>query len=268
MPATQLSEFIDLHEPALERDEVRHNLMLGILSGARDRPEHQLLLWTLGGPGQCAIKAPERAMVLGELEQAQCHRLAEETAALNYPGVLGPDQTARWFVQRAMDVGLSFMKPIAQQIHALSEIPTYPGAQGYARQVRPADAVLLADWITDFSAEAAPHDPLPRRPELEARAGGGQYWFWIVDDEPVSMAGIARRTRHCAAIAPVYTPPQRRGRGYAGSVTAAVVERIFAEGRKTACLYTDLNNPPSNRCCAKIGFKPVCNSWLYPRRTA
>jgi predicted GNAT family acetyltransferase len=82
------------------------------------------------------------------------------------------------------------------------------------------------------------------------------------------MASIARRTRHCAAIAPVYTPPRQRGQGYAGSVTAAVVERIFAEGRKTACLYTDLNNPSANRCYAKIGFEPVCDCWLYPRRTA
>jgi predicted GNAT family acetyltransferase len=79
------------------------------------------------------------------------------------------------------------------------------------------------------------------------------------------MAGIERRTRHAAAIAGVYTPPALRGRGYAGSVTAAVVERIFAEGKTAACLYTDLRNPSSNRCYAKIGFKLACRSWHYPR---
>jgi predicted GNAT family acetyltransferase len=73
-----------------------------------------------------------------------------------------------------------------------------------------------------------------------------------------------RRTRHAAAIAGVYTPPAQRGRGYAGSVTAAVVERIFAEGKGAACLYTDLRNPAS-RCYTKIGFKPACSSWHYPR---
>ena len=72
------------------------------------------------------------------------------------------------------------------------------------------------------------------------------------------MAGIMRRTRHAAAIAGVYTPPRVRGRGYAGSVTAAVVDAIFAEGRNTACLYVDLRNPYSSRCYAKIGFTPVC----------
>jgi predicted GNAT family acetyltransferase len=79
------------------------------------------------------------------------------------------------------------------------------------------------------------------------------------------MAGIARRTRHAAAISAVYTPPRLRGRGYAGAVTAALVERVFAEGKSIACLYTDLRNPFSNRCYAKIGFKPTCSSWHYPR---
>ena len=70
---------------------------------------------------------------------------------------------------------------------------------------------------------------------------------------------------HCAAIAGVYTPSAFRNRGYASAVTAAVVDSVFAEGRTMACLYTDLRNPASNRCYAKIGFKPACRSWYYPR---
>jgi predicted GNAT family acetyltransferase len=69
-----------------------------------------------------------------------------------------------------------------------------------------------------------------------------------------------------AAIAGVYTPPELRGRGYAGSATAAVVELIYAKGRKSACLYTDLRNPASNRCYEKIGFKPYCESWFFPQK--
>ena len=68
-----------------------------------------------------------------------------------------------------------------------------------------------------------------------------------------------------AAISAVYTPPAQRGRGYAGSVTAAVAERIFGEGKTAASLQTHLRNPASNRCYAKIGFKPVCDAWHYAR---
>ena len=87
-----LLEFIDFHLPALERDQVRHNLIIGLLTSARDRRDQNLLFWTLGPPGACAIKTPGSAIVLGELNEVQCHRLAEKTAKLDYPGVLGLDQ--------------------------------------------------------------------------------------------------------------------------------------------------------------------------------
>jgi predicted GNAT family acetyltransferase len=83
------------------------------------------------------------------------------------------------------------------------------------------------------------------------------------DNLPVAMAAIVRRIANTAAISFVYTPPPWRGRGYAGSVTAALVEYIFSQGRTTACLYTDLRNPFSNRCYAKIGFQPVCDALSY-----
>jgi predicted GNAT family acetyltransferase len=82
------------------------------------------------------------------------------------------------------------------------------------------------------------------------------------------MAAIVRRTRTAAAISAVYTPPPLRGKGYAGSVTAAVAEQAFAEGKRVACLYTDLRNPFSNRCYAKIGFESVCDSAHIPRAIA
>jgi len=40
---------------------------------------------------------------------------------------------------------------------------------------------------------------------------------------------------------------------------------ILDAGKTSVCLYTDLRNPYSNRCYAKIGFKPHCDSWHYLR---
>jgi RimJ/RimL family protein N-acetyltransferase len=261
----QPREFASYHLPAIERDEARHNLILAIMGrlAAEDPPE--LRRWTLGAPGECALQTPGYPIVLGEVSAMQCRALAEATRDLDYPGVVGPDRTAPSFAERATECGVTFLDPIPQQIHALREQPTYPGAPGQARMVEPADAALFTDWMIAFLREAVPHDPLPGRERLEKAATEGRFQFWIAAGEPVSMAGIVRRTRRAAAIAGVYTPPALRGRGYAGSVTAAVVERVFAEGKTTACLYTDLRNPYSNRCYAKIGFKPVCPSWHYVR---
>jgi len=154
--------------------------------------------------------------------------------------------------------GEDFEDPIPQRIHVLSSPPRYPGADGSPRGATVADAPLLFEWLVAFHKEAVPHDPPPEQANIEKLAAGGR--FLLLDEQTAGLspsAAISRRLRHTAAIAPVYTPPEQRGRGYAGSVTAAVVDRVFSEGKTAACLYTDLRNPCSNRCYAKIGFKPL-----------
>jgi predicted GNAT family acetyltransferase len=205
------------------------------------------------------------SIVLGALDEGQCRKLAELTAHTDYPGVIGPDLTARWFTDRAQELGLRFLEPQLQQIYSISDKPRYPGARGHARPVAIEDAALLADWLIAFHREADPHHPLPPRDELERGAGEDRFLFWSDNGQPVSMAGIVRRLEHSAAIAAVYTPPELRRRGYAGSATAATVERIYAEGRKIACLYADLRNPASKRCYTRIGFTPVCKSLHFRR---
>lgn len=259
--ATRLREFTALHRPALERDEARHNLILGILGN--EPPA--LRTWTLGAPGQCAIQFPGRPLVLGELDRAQCRALADEAGELDYPGVVGLDRTAHWFAERAAENGASFLPPIPQIVHSLTELPTYPGSPGEARAAAAEDAPRLLAWLTAFGEEAVPHDPKPDPERVASGAREGRYTLWLVDGEPVSMAAISRRTRHAAAIAAVYTPPEQRARGYAGSVVAALVDLARGEGRPTACLYTDARNPASNRCYAKVGFKPMCESWHFVR---
>jgi GNAT superfamily N-acetyltransferase len=261
----QPRDFVGFHVAALETNEARHNVILAILARAGGDPSVNVRLWTLGAPGQCAVQTPGRPIVLGDLDQAQSRLLAETTAELDYPGVVGPDLTAKYFAERASTLGIDFVKPIPQRVHVLSGPPRYPGAAGSARAVGAGDAALFADWMIAFTREAVPHDRLPEGERLAHAVREGQHLFWVVDGEPVSMAGIVRRTRHTAAIAAVYTPPHLRRRGYAGSVTAAVAELAFAQGKRTACLYTDLRNPFSNRCYAKIGFEPVCDSLHYPR---
>jgi RimJ/RimL family protein N-acetyltransferase len=263
------TEFATYHIQALAKHDAKHCLILAILARLRDpAPASGLLYWSFGRPGACAVKSGPYPIVLGDLDQAECGALADATVPVDYPGVVGPDLTAQWFVARAETLGLRFLDPVRQRISTLREPPRYPNAPGHARPATAEDAALVADWTLAFLREAVPHDPIPPRSELERQAGEGRHFFWIADGRPVSMAAIARRLPKTGAINSVYTPPELRGRGYAGSVTAAVVERIFAEGRRTACLYTDLSNPASNRCYAKIGFRALCGSLHYSRRPA
>ncbi len=260
-----LAEFIATHRPALERDEVRNNLILGVLAGAV-RTGTPILTWTLGEPGACAIKWQGRPIILGDVTRDQCRALAEATRDLDGAGAVGLEQRPLWFVERARELGVAFGEPVPQRIHVLRAppvvVPTVPRA---VRVVTAEDGPLLADWLQAFEREAVPDDPPASREALEKVAGEGRHLFWIADGRPVSVAGVARRLTTVAAIAPVYTPHDQRGRGYGAAVTAALAARLLADGKAAVCLYTDLRNGASNRCYAKIGFTGVCDAYVYHR---
>lgn len=257
-------EFARYHLPALETDEVRYNVQIAVLSAALTGPT-SLECWPLGGPGHCATRSPGHGILLGALDRAACEALALQTRSIDYPGVVGSDERAPWFVESARAIGIAFAEAIPQRIHVLRGPPRYPRADGAARVVAMDDAPLLFEWLMGFHREAVPHEPAPQFANLEKAAASGRFLFWTVAGLPVSVAAIGRRLKTIAAINSVYTPPGERGRGYAGSVTAAAAERVFAEGRTAVCLYTDLTNPFSNRCYGKIGFEAYCDSWHYLR---
>jgi predicted GNAT family acetyltransferase len=61
----------------------------------------------------------------------------------------------------------------------------------------------------------------------------------------------------------VYTPPDRRRRGYATAAVAALTQQLLNSGSRYCCLYTDLANPTSNSVYRRIGYRPVCDIDQY-----
>lgn len=108
-------EFAAYHGPAFERDEVRYNLILGLLVRLVAAEQTAARFWTLGVPGACAMQtSPQRSIILGALTPSQCRALADETHDLDYPGVIGLEDAPRLFVERATERGASFGEPIPQ----------------------------------------------------------------------------------------------------------------------------------------------------------
>jgi len=127
----QTLDFVEFHRPALERDEVAHNVILASLDRLAIGQEPKLRWWTLGAPGACAVQSSGYPIVLGDLTQAQCRALANETRDLDYPGVVGPEETAQRFAERAIELGLTFVTPIPQQrrpagLHGRHRAPDAP----------------------------------------------------------------------------------------------------------------------------------------------
>ena len=73
----------------------------------------------------------------------------------------------------------------------------------------------------------------------------------------MALAGRNAAAAGTARVGSVYTPPERRGRGYAGAVTAACCADALARGVERVVLFTDLSNPAPNKVYQRIGFRPV-----------
>ncbi len=117
---------------------------------------------------------------------------------------------------------------------------------------------LLAGWLDDFGRETGVSRglPAPDRAMILANAGRGQLSvLWCVDGMPVALAGHSAVRNRVVRIAPVYTPPGHRRRGYGAAVTAAAVRSARELGASEITLFADADYPPANAVYRGLGFE-------------
>jgi predicted GNAT family acetyltransferase len=183
--------------------------------------------------------------------------LRAEGAAV--PGVNGPEAAVERFAA-AWTAGtpLPVRTVWRQRLYRLGtlEHPS-PLPPGRARRATEADLALGVRWYEAFQDEVKTSGG-----GLEAmvreRIEAGRLWLW--DDEsgvPVSLAGRTAAAAGVSRVAPVYTPPEARRRGYGAAVTAAVTADALERDADEVVLFTDLANPTSNAIYQGIGFRPL-----------
>jgi GNAT superfamily N-acetyltransferase len=147
-----------------------------------------------------------------------------------------------------------------ERLYRLDRLLPPGDVPGSSRLATDADVALLAGWRAAFSAEALHTTESDGDFALMARnsitVGAGNV-LWQVDGSPVALAVASRPQHGMSRIGPVYTPPDRRGRGYGSAVTAAATRWALDQGTEHMLLFTDLANPTSNSIYQKIGYRPV-----------
>lgn len=135
-------------------------------------------------------------------------------------------------------------------------------ADGSARRATADDMAILLEWHRGFCADIGV-DPFPDAVDvLGARVSARRLWLWQ-DREPVAMVGGTKAIAGACRIGHVYTPPERRGRGYGAALTAAVTADLLAEGARHCLLYTQLANATSNGVYRRIGYRPIEERLIY-----
>jgi GNAT superfamily N-acetyltransferase len=254
----------------LREREAEHNLIFGILSNYEADPtQYELppyLATAVHGDRVvgAAIRTPPWRLVLSEMDHpGAIHRLTEDLAGTDLPGVLGPADAAGHFAEAWSErTGV----PAAVVRHERSfrlrrVIPPRP-APGDLVRARPEHREVLAAYAKAFHDEAFEGTPTPAQ-DYEAMADrwirgiGRTGYLWLDEGRAVSLTGAGGLTPNGIRIGPVYTPPELRGRGYASNLVAGVSQLQLDAGRSFVFLFTDLANPTANKIYQDIGYEAV-----------
>jgi len=242
-----------------------HTVPLTVLEtvrrGHRWSDEPMLFGWFEdGGAVRGAIfRTPPFELLLAVLPEDATAELVTvlRAAGADVPGVNGDVAGAERFTAAWTAVtGERATTTLALDLYELGTLrhPEPPPA-GRARAADDADLERAVRWYTAFQQET-PAPVTDVLPLVRERLDDRRLWLW--EDEtgaPVSLAARTAAVAGVARIAPVYTPPEHRRRGYATAVTAACTADALARDGERVVLYTDLADPSANAMYQRIGFR-------------
>jgi GNAT superfamily N-acetyltransferase len=270
--------------PLLQADPLRHTMALSALDAMHRGGEPSAALLTVHEAGEvtgAALRSPGRQTLVSAVPPRLAppveRALAEADPAAD--GAHGPVAEAEAFAAaRVARTGCRVEPAMRTRLFALDVLVPPRGVPGRARRADEGDVPLLGAWRRAFGAEAG-HDKEHDPEGLVARSlrlGAGEM-LWEVDGaavppaavrllrdgvQPPDMHGVAQACAKpviagASRIGPVYTAPEHRGHGYAAAVTAAASQWALDAGAERVVLFTDLDNPTTNRLYPRIGYRPV-----------
>jgi GNAT superfamily N-acetyltransferase len=249
------------------RDQVLNNVICTLLEAAcaAEGPAGQRWVRVLadGELVGVAVQTPPRGPLLSDLTVPAARELAAHFAGTT--GVLsvaGPEGASAAFAEHyAALTGVGVRRGDRTRLLRLDRVEPPARVGGRMREATPADRELIVAWMAAFPAVDG--EAIERR-----FAHGGLMWFWEVGGEPVSFAwrtplrGRGRWPRTTVVrVSAVYTPPERRGRGYASANVAALSQAALDAGASGCMLYAD----PAIKVYERIGYRVagVADEWFF-----
>lgn len=254
--------------PFLEQDEIINNLALGLLLAVKDEQpmvmatvtrENKMVMALFQTHPKQIILSKASEFTVGEIQQLAV--LLDEKLA-DIPGFIGEkdltNQLAKEITNLRKRVPYIQMN---QRLYCLNEIEKKPAENGKLKRMEYVNLPLVKEWVYQFCLDI--NEPMSRE-DAEAKAKDlierGRVYGWDIDGEIVSMANASRPTKTNITVNFVFTPLSERKKGYASSCVSAITQLMLNGGYKTTSLYTDLDNPTSNKIYMEIGYKPLIDS--------
>jgi predicted GNAT family acetyltransferase len=252
----------------LSSKPVEHNLILSILHARVAHSEPGRYWIALHGEKTVVgvvVQSPlEYPATLTPMEPRVVSALVDAIAeaGLTLTGVNGEAATAATFAGQWSERCKSAATPFqGLRLYEFLEAGKVSRTEGHLRQAGPEDRNLMIIWTRAFQEEIGES---ANDVELRVDRGleAGRVWVWDKKGETTSMAVSREPTQGVVRISGVYTPPEKRGHGYAAACVHALSEHFRGSGHR-CILYTDLGNPASNSIYRRIGYRAIAEAIRY-----
>ncbi len=272
------SVFRDAATPFLLQNEALTNIIFGVVSDAVRGLYKRECLWLVAQEGETVVgvamatvphpisiahgSSAEAVVELAKYATAwyptdgdAIQFLCDASAWSSIEKTLRPED----FGERSVD--------FHQGVYEVTDIVWPRPVSGAMRPAGPDDAMLVGTWSHAFGLESmnrpASSDPEKLLADGQKIVERGGMHLWQDGEDIVSMASSLGDTPTGIRISYVYTPPDLRGRGYASATVAHLTQKHFDCGKERVFLFTDLNNPTSNRIYQAIGYQKAGELNLY-----
>jgi predicted GNAT family acetyltransferase len=273
------ADFLDVAGDALYQNEALNSLMIGIAERLAETPhfygDYEPYLGVVSRDGEvilASIMTPPFGLLVVPLDEDAGKGMALLLQGLLHEGFPPPDvhgvkPYSRQFAELwAATTGGKIELDMAQRMYRLEKVSHPEGIPGHMLQAKMEHLDLVAEWVRYFDIDSFGKET--RSPEVYRRMAVDRitqrdWYLWQDGEEIVSMCLRTRPTRTGCSVGGVYTPPEKRRRGYATACVAALSQKLLDEGFLFTSLFTDLSNPTSNSIYMKIGYQPLADFDKY-----
>ena len=247
-----------LDQDSFQKDEVRFHR----LHRMSEDPE-ALMLKALEGKA-LALQSPGRRMWLwlsDTLTEQQSLELIDALAHHHknsrLPGFAGqPEQAILFAKTYAYLTGVAYREAMKIESYECPEVIWPNNVPGHLIASGPEHVDTVAENLVGFSKDGL-GETVTKESQLfsaERLIRSQNLWLWGVEGTVVSMAYNAHRSQRHGRINHVYTPHEKRKRGYASALVAAISQKLIDEGL-IPVLYADSLYGASNKVYRSIGYK-------------
>ena len=258
--------------PFLEENEDKFSLFLGVLerikAGAYENPymaiieENGQLLAIF----QMTPPHPLNIIFVDEHQISTCTDLCI-TELINHSvpveSIISVKEWAFQFAQKWQEkTGGKYSMMMDQGLYRLDQVEqSLESSPGTWRYATANDALLLEKWYSQFEQDTGlpKTAPVEVKKRVKTMLDGKEVFLWEDQGEVVSMMKKARPTTNGITVSLVFTPAEKRRKGYGRTMVAAVSKELLKEF-KFCVLYTDMMNPTSNKIYQEIGYQKLVDS--------